>query len=574
MLASMVLVLLALLVPSIALGAVTITRTSASEFYIDVGDNLYCQYVSYAIENTGPDSYEEVWVELSNFTGSSVAVADTETGMVNLGTLEVGESKTAFIYLQAAVETAVTQSHVVTVYDGPPHTGSPVGSEVFTLSQVLHTITSNANKVNTVVTGPTPPELGGLVTITVTGQTGTIGHPPQMAFTAACYPDWPADEYELLATDVTLSGGNVAHFTDQLFYVPANPENTQYVAVYILRAVATSETPTAVSPIVQIRSGTQIKHTTIASLAAIPPISGANNLTILRKNVSPGVLPDGGTSTFTLTLTNSGSVDVVVNEIVDTLPVSPDVATYVAGTSALDGSPIPDPVVAGQVLTWNGPFTVPSGGTALLTFNASFPAVDGFYTNSAVAFIGIEQIDTTEDTADNAPATAVVRVGNQAPDAVDDGAGTLINTPVPVDVLANDSDPDGDEISIIGVDAVTAQGGTAVLNDNATPDDPTDDHIVYTPPFGFSGTDTFTYEIGDAYGGTDTATVTITIPADSDGDDEPDITDVDDDDDGVLDVDEGDGLVDTDGDGVPNSLDITKIPIYNIKVIIFCSSNH
>jgi hypothetical protein len=284
MLASVAIVLLALLIPSIALSAVTITRTSAPEFYIDVGDNLYCQYVSYAIENTGPDSYEEVWVELSNFTGSSVAIADTETGMVNLGSIGAGESKTAFIYLQAAVETAVTQSHVVTVYEGPPHTGSPVGSEVFTLSQVLHTITSNANKVNTVVTGPSPPELGGLVTVTVTGQTGTIGEPPQMAFTAACYPDWPADSYELISTDVTLTSGNSAHFTNQLFYIPVNPDNTQYVAVYILRAVATSETPTAVSPIVQIRSGTQIKHTSIASLAAIPPISGADNLTTLRKS--------------------------------------------------------------------------------------------------------------------------------------------------------------------------------------------------------------------------------------------------------------------------------------------------
>ena len=60
----MALALLVVLAPSIALGAVTIARTSAPEFYIDVGDNLYCQYVSYAIENIGPSPYEEVWVEL------------------------------------------------------------------------------------------------------------------------------------------------------------------------------------------------------------------------------------------------------------------------------------------------------------------------------------------------------------------------------------------------------------------------------------------------------------------------------------------------------------------------------
>ncbi len=65
----MSLVLLALLVPSIALGAVTITRTSAPEFYIDVGDDIYCQYVSYTVENVGPDPYQEIWVEVSDFTG-------------------------------------------------------------------------------------------------------------------------------------------------------------------------------------------------------------------------------------------------------------------------------------------------------------------------------------------------------------------------------------------------------------------------------------------------------------------------------------------------------------------------
>jgi uncharacterized repeat protein (TIGR01451 family) len=199
---------------------------------------------------------------------------------------------------------------------------------------------------------------------------------------------------------------------------------------------------------------------------------------------------------------------------------------------------------------------VPAGGTTTLTFDASFPDTDGLFVNSAVGFIGIEQIDTTFDTSDDVPATAAVRVGNLDPNAVDDSDTTTVNIPIDVDVLANDSDPEGDEFSITSVQALTNQGGSAVLNDNGTPSDPTDDYIVYTPPPGFGGTDTFTYEITDVYGNTDVATVTITVLEDSDGDGEPDITDIDDDDDGVLDVDEGDGTLDSDGDGVPDSLDI------------------
>ena len=68
----------------------------------------------------------------------------------------------------------------------------------------------------------------------------------------------------------------------------------------------------------------------------------------------------------------------------------------------------------------------------------------------------------------------------------------------------------------------TANGGTVTVDDNGTPNDPTDDTVIYTPALDFNGTDTFDYTITDADGDTSTATVTITVDADpnkdSDGD--------------------------------------------------------
>ncbi len=69
-----------------------------------------------------------------------------------------------------------------------------------------------------------------------------------------------------------------------------------------------------------------------------------------------------------------------------------------------------------------------------------------------------------------------------------------------LDVLANDTDPDGDELTIIDVSApsngqVEIAGGL----------------LLYTPSSGFTGTDTFTYTIDDGFGGEDTATVTVTV---------------------------------------------------------------
>jgi uncharacterized repeat protein (TIGR01451 family) len=107
-------------------------------------------------------------------------------------------------------------------------------------------------------------------------------------------------------------------------------------------------------------------------------------------------------------------------------------------------------------------------------------------------------------------AVTVTTIGN-APDAVDDSVTTEIDTPVAIYVLRNDTDPDGDALTITLLDLTTTQGGTTAINDNGTPGDPADDYVDYMPPPGFTGIDTFTYTIDDGNGGTDTATVTIAI---------------------------------------------------------------
>ncbi len=89
------------------------------------------------------------------------------------------------------------------------------------------------------------------------------------------------------------------------------------------------------------------------------------------------------------------------------------------------------------------------------------------------------------------------------PLAVDDTATTAEDTPVNIDVLANDSDVDGDTLSVTSV--TTPTNGTAVIE--------TDNTVTYTPDANFNGADSFDYTADDSNGGTDTATVTLTINA-------------------------------------------------------------
>ncbi|MGB2987314.1 MAG: tandem-95 repeat protein, partial [Phycisphaerae bacterium] len=102
---------------------------------------------------------------------------------------------------------------------------------------------------------------------------------------------------------------------------------------------------------------------------------------------------------------------------------------------------------------------------------------------------------------------------NTAPTAADDAVSTSEDTPVTTgNVLANDSDPDGDALSITGF----TQGANGTVVDNG------DGTFTYTPNADFSGTDSFTYTVDDGNGGTDTATVNVTVdPADGGGNNAP-----------------------------------------------------
>jgi uncharacterized repeat protein (TIGR01451 family) len=97
---------------------------------------------------------------------------------------------------------------------------------------------------------------------------------------------------------------------------------------------------------------------------------------------------------------------------------------------------------------------------------------------------------------------------NTPPTAVNDNVTTNQNIAVNINVLDNDSDSNGDVITIEAFDGVSTEGGNIVLDNRGTPDNLTDDQLVYTPLANFSGSDSFTYTISD---GTATATASVVV---------------------------------------------------------------
>ncbi|UJF23052.1 Ig-like domain-containing protein [Shewanella sp. OMA3-2] len=97
---------------------------------------------------------------------------------------------------------------------------------------------------------------------------------------------------------------------------------------------------------------------------------------------------------------------------------------------------------------------------------------------------------------------AVVLSGNTLPLAVIDTATVSVNQSIDIDVLANDSDADGDELT---VSQVSSQfGDTTILGSQ---------HISYTPAVDFIGTDVLVYSISDGKGGTASSELTVTVVA-------------------------------------------------------------
>jgi hypothetical protein len=109
--------------------------------------------------------------------------------------------------------------------------------------------------------------------------------------------------------------------------------------------------------------------------------------------------------------------------------------------------------------------------------------------------------------SDTGAVSVTVTPVNDAPVAVDDSLTVAEDVQGQVDVLQNDSDVDGDALSVTTL-APTAAHGTVSCLPAGT--------CTYVPAADYAGADSFTYTVSDGAGGTDTGTVTVGVSAEND----------------------------------------------------------
>lgn len=480
--------------------ALIINRTSDSVIYIDTSSSVYCSYASYQIINTDGATYSNLWVKVDSFTGTVVKLGGGDPGLYNIGTLPNNTTNTVFVYLATTNTTAVAQSHTVKVYRGYPTTGVLLTNQSFSVT-VSTSGQNSSQTITSVSVSPNPPTVGGVFTITATGNTGTIGGANKVNFTPAVYTNWDAAAYQLVGTVINASGGNSGTFSNTLVVTFGSQVATAYTNVYYFRAVAVTGT-NSISPLsIQSGGGGNFTHAPPPSAGVIPPIQPATNMTSVANLASATQLYTNEVLTYTVRFANASTNAVSMDTVQDTLPAG---FTLVPNSSTFGGASVLDPAVSGQILTWSERYAIPGGSNRDLTFQAT-PSVSGYATNAVVAFSQSTEIDTTWITTDSFPASVQVRV-LLAPTAGNDVGATLedslLTTAAP-GVLGNDTEPNGFSLTVLSY-TQPAHGSVSVNADGS---------YSYSPATNYNGSDSFTYTLTNGNARAAIGTVNLTVTA-------------------------------------------------------------
>ena len=198
----------------------------------------------------------------------------------------------------------------------------------------------------------------------------------------------------------------------------------------------------------------------------------------------------GGTAEATVTMSVNGTPVAVA----DAATTQQDVAVTVPVLSN-DTDPDGDPLAVSAVVTQPAAST----GTAAVSADAQTVTYTPPADWSGEATFTYQVSDGRGGTAE---ATVTVSV-NGTPVAVDDVAETQQDVAVTVSVLANDTDPDDDPLAVAALVTLAGTGTVAITDDGQA--------VTYTPPAGWWGEATFTYQVSDGRGGTAEAAVTVTV---------------------------------------------------------------
>jgi Bacterial Ig domain/Cadherin domain len=235
-----------------------------------------------------------------------------------------------------------------------------------------------------------------------------------------------------------------------------------------------------------LSGGASTTRTTTVSLPSEPTGSETFTVEALLFNDTTGIQQSVKSTTWTYSSEPPTDINLSNSSIDENMPATTAIGTLSAVDA--DSGTHQFSIVGGDI----GSFTI-SGNELRSSFSFDHEAQETYN-------LYIEAEDEDGNTYSEWFAIAIDNV-NEAPTAVTDPASVVEGSSAFVNVLANDADPEDDELTVAS--ATTPSQGTASIQPDNT--------ILYTPDPGACGVDSFEYTVEDEAGESDSASVSVSI---------------------------------------------------------------
>ncbi|MDP2338063.1 MAG: Ig-like domain-containing protein [Bacteroidota bacterium] len=284
------------------------------------------------------------------------------------------------------------------------------------------------------------------------------------------------------------------------------------VTIEVREQIPGNKAPIANEDETVVLSGKQVIIHVLAN--DFDPDSNPIHISRIPTSVSHGTLVQNADGTFTYTPTAGYSgTDQFVYEICDNQvpslcaratvsiqvnaplqvnnpPFAADDAFFTTGAKISGNMALNDLDPDGNKLVYEiTPVVDPTKGTVTISANGLFEySPDASFDGGSDQFV-YQVCDDGTPAACSKATVYITMLRNKKPVLVDDQATTTVNKAVSGNLLANDSDPDGNQLILKLIPVSGLANGTIVLK--------ADGSFTYTPKSGFSGQDEITYEVCD-----------------------------------------------------------------------------
>ena len=210
-------------------------------FYADIKGGVSgknSNYIGYAIDGSAVSGVSDLWIKLSSFTaasgGAKIALASNQAAAIpvrdsfkNSGGTDDATKRVAYFYLTtnySGNDYAIDQTFTIQLFNGNPNlNGQEICNATDGFSDIIDTLSANANKVTSVIPSTTTAVIGSNFSVTALGQTGTMGAGDSVDRVSGYGPfiispsildSWDANAFNLVGVSYLIDSNNNGFLTD------------------------------------------------------------------------------------------------------------------------------------------------------------------------------------------------------------------------------------------------------------------------------------------------------------------------------------------------------------------------